>query len=145
MRRCLILLIVGIAGCVSVPPPEPIFQEYEAEPIIPVEPVPLPKLSPAPTITVDGIEYLAFDIPATNALLRYREAADVNYVIAADAAATINAMQGEINQLVIAGSATERRLERRVEELNQERQQHWRTTWYYRFLIAIGLAVAVIQ
>ena len=92
---------------------------------------------------VDGVEYALLDREALLAYLELQETAKGNYEIAAANKAAALALDGEAGELLRAGQAQERRLTRRVDELNEERKDHALTRWYYRLLLTLGLVVAV--
>ena len=50
----------------------------------------------------------------------------------------------QLEAALVAGVAQERRLVRRVGELNEERRDHFLTTWFYRLLLVVVGAGAVV-
>lgn len=143
MKAWLILLSVLISACATIDPPAPVFEEYPLEELPPaVLPVELPQLHQGTEFEVNGVAYFAFTVDGAAVLDQYVIASEANQTIALESATTVNALHAEVTALTGAGRATERRLARRVDELNQERAEHFRTTWFYRILLVVfGVAL----
>ena len=143
MKTWLLLLSGLISACATVDAPAPIFEDYPLEEVAPaVLPVELPQLHEGQAFTVDGVVYFGFSLDGAAALDLYVIAAEANQIISLESATTVNALNAEVQALTRAGRATERRLARRVDELNQERAEHFRTTWFYRVLLVVfGVAL----
>lgn len=136
-------MLVITAGCATVPVPEPELQEYTRKPVDLADPLPVTQQFSITLAMVDGVEYALLDREALLAYLELQETAKGNYEIAAANKAAALALDGEAGELLRAGQAQERRLTRRVDELNEERKDHALTRWYYRLLLTLGLVVAV--
>ncbi len=136
-------MLVITAGCATVPVPEPELQEYTREPVDLADPLPVTQQFSITLALVEGVEYALLDSEALMAYLELQEVSKGNHEIAAANKAAALALDSEAGQLLKAGQAQERRLTRRVDELNQERKDHALTRWYYRLLLTVGLAVAV--
>ncbi len=147
MKTWLILPSVLISACATVDAPEPVFDEYPIEELAPaVLPLDLPQLHEGTVLEVDGVQYFAFTTAGTAVLDQYVIAAEANQVIALESSVTVTALHGEVENLTMAGRATERRLARRVGELNEERTAHLQTTWFYRLLlVTLGLAAFALN
>ncbi len=137
------MLLAITAGCATVPTPEPELQEYAREQLELADPLPVPQQFSISLTIIDDVEYALLDREAVIAYLELQEAAKGNYDIAAANKAAAVELDGEAAQLLRAGQAQERRLTRRVDELNQERKDHALTRWYYRLLLTLGLVAAV--
>ena len=131
------------AGCATIPTPEPELQEYAREPLDLADPLPVPQQFQLSLATIDGTEYALLNRDALVAYLELQEVSKGNFEIAAANKTAALELDGEAAQLLRAGQAQERRLTRRVEELNEERRSHEQTRWFYRLLLTLGLVVAV--
>lgn len=75
------------------------------------------------------------------ALLAYIETAEANTVIAAENAAALAAQAAAYNQLIDAGRFMVEIAKIKEDQLAREVEDHRADNWYYRGMIALGLAL----
>ena len=145
MRHWLIVCITLIAiGCASVPSPEPIIAEVEVKHLDIPTPIELPVFPEIGVAVIDGVEYATILGSEFLIVEEYWEASEANVEIALNARLIASLTHDQLESALVAGVAQERRLIRRVDELNEERRDHFLTTWFYRLLLVGAAAVVLV-
>jgi len=134
------LVLGSLSGCASQSPVD--LPDWDLTPatVEIQQPLRLPEM-PSPERTDE--DTFTFTPDQFARLLDYATVAGGNYDIALENAAALEALSGAYNHLIEAGKLQMQFTQVRDEQLQRERREHEMDNWFYRGLIALGIAVAL--